>query len=96
MKEFLVNTKAANYNDLVETLLSCFRLHHEHKGSFPHIKEFPANEQGEPVHQTIKIMKERYKGRWNTHMMAEFCKTIKRVCVDMEHSRSSHNLKFVP
>ena len=38
VKGFFGNTKAANYKDLVETLLDSFhvfRLQHEHKGSFP-------------------------------------------------------------
>lgn len=40
-----------------------------------HLNAFPANfedvsdENGEGFHQDIRVMEERYQGRWNTHMM---------------------------
>ena len=79
VKGFLGNTKAANYKDLVEILHDSFDVSDEH---------------GEPFHQDIKVMEERYQGRWNTHMMADYCCSIQRDCVDMKHSRLSR--KFVP
>ena len=46
---------------------------------FSHIGNFPENlgdvsdEQGKRFHQDIKIMEERYQGRWGKTMMADFC-----------------------
>ena len=107
VRGFLGNTSAANYKDLVETLLDSFHVlgcNMSIKVHFlmSHLNEFPANlgdvsdEHGERFHQDIKVMEERYQGRWNTHMMADYCWSIQRDCVDMEHSRRSHKRKFVP
>ena len=46
---------------------------------FSHLDYFPENlgdvseEQGEQFHQDIKIMEERYQGRWDAHMMSDYC-----------------------
>ena len=67
-----------------------------------HLNEFPANlgevsdEHGERFHQGIKVMEKRYQGRQNTHIMADYCWSIQRDCVDMKHSRRSRKWKFVP
>ena len=79
VKGFLGNTMAANYKDLVETLLDSFHVlgcNMSIKVHFlkSHLNEFPANlgdmsdEHGERLHQDIKAMEERYQGQWNTHM----------------------------
>ena len=100
VKEFLGNTKAGNYKDFVETLLDSFHALgcnmsinvHFLKS---HLNEFLANigdvnyEHGERFHQDIKVMEERYQGRWNTYMMADCCWSIRRECVDLKHSRRS-------
>ena len=100
VKEFLGNTKAGNYKDFVETLLDSFHALgcnmsinvHFLKS---HLNEFLANigdvnyEHGERFHQDIKVMEERYQGRWNTYMMADYCWSIRRECVDLKHSRRS-------
>ena len=45
---------------------------------FSHLSSFPENlgsvsdEQGERFHQDIKIMEERYQGRWDVNMMADY------------------------
>ena len=108
VKGFLGNTKAANYKDLVETLLDSFHAlafgNMSIKVHFlkSHLNEFPANlgdvsdEHGESFHQDIKVMEERYQGRWNTNMMADYCWSIQRDCVDMKHSRRFRKWKFVP
>ena len=43
---------------------------------------FPENlgdvseEQEERFHQDIKVMEERYQGRWDAHMMSDYCWTL--------------------
>ena len=87
VKGLLGNTKAANYKDLVETLLDDFHAlgcNMSIKVHFlkNHLNKFPANlgdvsdEHGQRFHQNIKVMEERYQGRWNTHMMAGYCWSI--------------------
>ena len=44
-----------------------------------HLDFFPDNcgqfseQQGERFHQDISVMENRYKGKWNTQMMADYC-----------------------
>ena len=77
IQEFLGNTKASNYRDLVNVMLQNFqafgarmsiKLHY----LFSHLDYFPENlgdvskEQGERFHQDIKTMEERYQGCWDS------------------------------
>ena len=89
VQEFLGNTKASNYRYLVDVMLRNFqdlssrmsiKLHY----LFSHLDYFPENfgdvseEQGERFHQYIKMMEERYQGRWDAHMMSDYCWTLIR------------------
>lgn len=107
VKGFLGNEKAKDYKDLVETLLGSFQqlgCNMSIKVHFlmSHLDEFPANlgdvsdEHGERFHQDIKTMEERYQGRWNVNMMADYCWSIQRDCVESQHSRQSRKRKFIP
>ena len=46
---------------------------------FSHLGRFPDNlgevseKQGERFHQAIKTMETRYQGRWDRHMMSDYC-----------------------
>ena len=100
---FLGNKKADNYIELVQELflslqvLGCrmsIKVHYLHS----HLSEFPANlgdvseEQGERFHQDVKVMEERYQGRWNCNMMADYCWSLMR---DAVHKRSATKRKFL-
>ena len=56
-----------------------------------HLNRFPENlgdvsdKQGERFHQGIKTMEERYQGRWDIEMMADFCWSLKRDAPDLEY-----------
>ena len=60
---------------------------------FSHLDRFPENlgavsdEQGERFHQDIKVMEAKYQGRWDSHMMADYCWNIMRDCEGLIHSR---------
>jgi hypothetical protein len=84
VKNFLGNKKADNYTQLVEDMLFHFnrlgcnisvKVHYLHS----HLHRFPENlgdlceEQGERFHQDIKTMEARYQGKWDAHMMADYC-----------------------
>ena len=93
---FLGNNKADNYKDLVEELLDSYyglgcrmsiKLHYLHS----HLEFFRPNlgavteEGGEQFHQDMQLMENRYQGRWNEAMMADYVWNL-----DREDS-TSHN-----
>ena len=106
-ENFLGNFRADNYVDLVNDLLD--KLHKlginmsiKVHFLFSHLDRFPENlgavsdEQGERFHQDIKVMEARYQGRWDSHMMADYCWNIMRDCEGLIHSRKSKKTKFMP
>ena len=105
VKNFFGNKKASNYKELVANLLSFFedidakmsiKVHFQHS----HLDRFPENlgalsdEQGERFHLDVKEMEERYQGRWDAVMLADYCWSIKRDSV-ATHSRKSLKRKFM-
>ncbi|XP_076803204.1 uncharacterized protein LOC143447145 [Clavelina lepadiformis] len=106
VKGFLGNTKASNYVDLVEVKLTNFqalgsRMSIKVHYLFSHLDCFPENlgnmseEQGERFHQDIKLMEERYQGRWDTHMMADYCWCLMRSCLQQHYRRKSYKRTFL-
>ena len=88
IKNFLGNVKAINYVEIVEIMLKSFeslrcnmsvKVHFlfSHLSSFPENLGSVSDEQGERFHQDIKIMEERYQGRWDVNMMADYCWNLK-------------------
>ena len=107
VKEFLGNKKSENYKELVQSMIESYRVlgcNMSIKLHFlnSHLEQFPTNlgdvsdEQGERFHQDIKVMEERYQGRWDIHMMADYCWSIQRDSTDRRHTRKSIKRKFVP
>ena len=89
VKGFMGKNKARNYQELVEIMLNNFQalgarmsitIHY----LFSHLDRFIENlldvseEQGVRSHQDIKTMEERYQGRWNAHMMSDYCWNLMR------------------
>ena len=107
VKNFLGNNKVANnYIQIVEDMLSKFqslgakmsiKIHY----LFSHLDRFPENlgelseEQGERFHQDIKVMEERYQGRWDTHMMADYCWNLQQHKPFAPHARKSYKRRLV-
>lgn len=107
VRNFLGNRKSEDYKELVESLMESFHVlgcNMSIKMHFlnSHLEQFPANlgdvsdEQGERFHQDIKVMEDRYQGRWDVHMMADYCWSIQRDCTGRRYSRQSIKRKFVP
>ena len=103
---FLGNKRADNYTELVEELLlslqdlGCrmsIKVHYLHS----HLSEFPENigdvseEQGERFHQDVKVMEERYQGRWNCNMMADYCWSLMRDVPYAVYKRLATKRKFL-
>ena len=107
IENFLGNRKADNYELLVTRMLSAFHdmgCNMSIKVHFlnSHLHQFPQNlgdvsdEQGECFHQDLMVMEERYQGRWDRNMMADYCWSIKRDCPQQVHKRKSYKRKFLP
>lgn len=105
INNFLGNKKADNYQDLLQELLSSFealgcnmsiKLHYlkSHADKFPENLGSVSEEQGERFHQDIKTMEERYQGRWDCHMMADYCWSLKRDVPKASYKRKSLKRKF--
>ena len=86
---FLGNTKSADYKDLVNKFLNNYhaigarmslKIHflHSHIDFFPENLGAVSDEHGERFHQEIAIMEQRYKGKYSSSMMGDFCWSLQR------------------
>ena len=107
IQNFLGNKKADDYKELVSRLLLAYRdfgcnmsvkLHflNSHLDKFPENLGAVSDEQGERFHQDLMTMEERYQGRWNINMMADYCWSIKRDYREKVYKRKSYKRKFLP
>ena len=107
MANVLGNKKADNYETLVANLLSAFcdlgcNMSVKLQYLYSDLDRSPENlravseEQGERFHQDLKTMEEHYQGRWDKHMMADYCWSIKREWAETVHKRKSYKPKFMP
>ena len=55
----------------------------------------PSKEHEERFHQDIKFIEKRYQGRWDVHMMVDYCWSLQRDCFTASHSKKSYKRKFV-
>ena len=105
IREFLGNTWASNYRNLVDVVFQNFqalsarmsiKLHY----LFSHLGYFPVNfgdvseEQGVRFHPGIRTMEERYQGCWDSHIMVDYCCTWIRDCTEQSHNRKSYKRPF--
>ena len=97
---FLGNKKADNYKDLLQELLSSFeglgcnmsikvQFFKSYADKIPENLGSVSEEQGERFHQDIKTMEERYQKRWDCHMMADYCWSLKRDVSKASYKRKS-------
>lgn len=106
IENFLGNHKTSNYEEVVQNMMANFhtlganmsiKLHY----LYNHLDKFPDNlgdyseEQGERFHQDLKVMEERYQGRWDCHMMADYCWTLKRDCPLKTYNRKALKRHFM-
>ena len=59
----------------------CIELHylHSHLDKYPENLEDFSDGQGERFNQDIITMEKRYKGRWDRHLMANYCRSLQRL-----------------
>jgi len=83
-KDFLRNHIAANYQDVVQDLLTShktMRCNMSLKTHFlePHLDFIPENlgedseEHGERFHPNIMVLEKRYQAKWSSSMLADYC-----------------------
>jgi hypothetical protein len=96
----LGNHKAANYQDVVQDLLTSYKAigcNMSLKIHFlqPHLDLLPENlgevsdERGERFHQDIMAMEKRYQGKWTSSMLADYCWKMKMDAPDEKYRRKS-------
>ena len=62
---------------------------------------FPQNcgdfsqEQGERFHQDIRVMEERYQGRWDVNFLADYCWCLNCDVVAAQHRKKSLKRPFI-
>ena len=106
-KDFLGDTRASIYTEAVQKRLDRYRalgcslsieVHflHSHLANFPENLRDVNDEQGKRSHQDFKAMEQRYQGRWDVNMMADYCWSIERGNHQVEHSRKSYKRTFLP
>ena len=92
-KNFFGHHKAANYQDVVQDLLTSYKamgcnmslkIHflESHLNFFPEYLGEASDEHGERFHQDILAMEKRYQGKWTSSMLAD------RVLLDTEEGRT--------
>jgi len=100
-KDFLGNHKAANYQDVVQDLLTSYRAmgcNMSLKIHFleTHLDFFPENlgevndEHSERFQQEIMAMEKWYRGKWTSSMLADYCWTLKINVLEAKYRRKSH------
>ena len=107
VKNFLGNHRSPEYQHVVEDLLASFnalgaRMSIKLHFLSSHLDYFPDNcgdyseEQGERFHQDIRVMEERYHGRWDVNMLADYCWSLKRDSPTVMHVLKSLKRPFLP
>jgi hypothetical protein len=107
VSSFLGNHRSTDYERVVNDLLKNYqtlgaRMSIKMHFLSSHLDYFPENcgdfseEQGERFHQDIRVMEERYQGRWDVNMLADYCWCLKRDVSDVQHKRKSVRKPFLP
>ena len=106
IREFLGNTKACKYRNFVDMTLQNFqilgaRMSIKLNYLFSYLDYFPEN-LGNKKRGTKAEVPSRHlgdgrkiQGRWDSHMMADYCCTSIRDCTEQIHSRKSYKQTFL-
>ena len=103
-KDFLRNHKAANYQDVVQDLLTSYKamgcnmrlkVHflESHLDFFPENLGEVSDEHGKRFNQDILAMEKRFQGKWTSSMLADYW-TLKRDVPEANYRRKSYASTF--
>ena len=90
---FLGKQWSPDYERVVNELLQNFQTLDARMSIKMHLDYFADNcrdyseEEGECFHQDVQVMEERYQGRWDVNMLADYCWCLKRDIPSLEHKR---------
>ena len=100
-KDFLRNHKAANYQDVVQDLLTLYTscgMQYESEiplsgvtlGFFsPETLAKSVTNTVKRFHQEVMTVEKRYQGKWTSSMLADYCWTLKMDVLDAKYRRKS-------
>ena len=102
---FLKNTKAPNYIELVEHMIDSYKnmgcnmslkIHFLHSllSFFPLNCDDVSDEHGERFHQHIANMEKRYQGKWSSSMLADYCWTLARDQPELSFNRKAKRMRL--
>ncbi|GFX79403.1 uncharacterized protein TNCV_1715531 [Trichonephila clavipes] len=91
----LVESMVSNLKELGCNMSINIHFMHSHLDRFPQNRGDFSEEQGERFHQDLRTMEERYQGRWDSHMMADYCWSLQRDPPKVVHSRKSYKRSFL-
>ncbi|GFW05796.1 uncharacterized protein TNCV_602681 [Trichonephila clavipes] len=105
MSNFLDKMRSDDHVELVESMLSNLKglgcnmsikiyFLHSHLDRFPQNLGDFSEEQGEKFHQDLRTMEEHYQGRWDSHLMVDYCWCLIRDLLKVAHSRKSYKRSF--
>ena len=104
-KDLSGNLKTANYQDVVQDLLTSYKamecnmilkIHflESHLHFFPENLDQVSDEHGERFHQDILAMEKRYQGKWTSSILADCCWTLNRDVPEANYRRKSYASTF--
>jgi len=104
-KDFLGNHKAANYQDVVQDLLTSYKamgcnmslkIHflESHLDFLPENLGEVSDKHSERFHQDILSMEKRYQGKWTSSMLADCCWKLKRDVPDAKYRQKTYAFTF--
>jgi hypothetical protein len=67
---------------------------HSHLDSFMINCGAVSEEHDELCHQDISAMENRYKGKWSTAILADYCWTVKRDAPEIQYKRRAKGTSF--
>jgi len=99
-KDLSRNLKAANYQDVVQDLLTSYKamecnmslkIHflESHLDFSPENLGKVSDEHGERFDQDILAMEKRYQGKWTSSILADYCWTLNRDVPEAKYRRKS-------
>ena len=105
LQGLLRNHKAANYQGIVQDMLTSYKamgcnispkIHflESHLDFFAENLGEVSDENGERLHQYILAMEKRYQGKWTSSMLADYCWTLKRNVSEANYLRKSDGSTF--
>ena len=67
---------------------------HSHFDFFPSNCDNVSDKHGKRFHQDIAVMEQRYQGKWNPSMLADYCWTLARDQSELSYKRKAKRMRL--